>query len=175
MTAHVLLIPGLWNSGPENWQSYWQREYGFERVLQRDWNTPSRDEWVETLQETISATTQPVVLVAHSLGCSLIVHWAAKYSGRVLGALLVAPSDTEGPNYPGGTTGFIPIPHNRLPFPSVVAASSDDIYVTLERAQTFAQRWGSQFEVVGALGHINADSKLGDWPQGYALLQRLIA
>ncbi len=172
--ARVLLIPGLWNSGPENWQSYWEREYGFERVLQRDWDTPDREEWVETLQKAIAAATQPLVLVGHSLGCSLIVQWAAKYTGLVRGALLVAPSDTEGPNYPDCTTGFIPMPRNRLPFPNIVAASSDDIYVTLDRARAFASDWGAQLEVVGALGHINADSKLGNWPQGYALLQRLL-
>jgi predicted alpha/beta hydrolase family esterase len=177
--ARVLLIPGLWNSGPENWQSYWEREYGFESVLQRDWDTPDRGEWVETLQRTISASAQPIVLVGHSLGCSLIVHWAAvhgaeKSGSLVRGALLVAPSDTEAPSYPDCTTGFVPMPLNRLPFPSIVAASSDDAYVSLVRAQTFAHAWGSTLEIVGAHGHINADSRLGVWQQGSGLLQRLL-
>lgn len=172
--ARVLLIPGLWNSGPENWQSYWEREHGYERVQQRDWDRPDRREWVETLQKAITAAARPIVLVGHSLGCALIAHWSAKYSGPIHGALLVAPSDPEGPNYPDCTTGFAPMARTRLPFPSIVAASSDDIYVTPERAQAFAHDWGSQFEPVGALGHINADSKIGNWPQGRALLQRLI-
>jgi uncharacterized protein len=171
--VRVLLLPGLWNSGPENWQSYWQREYGFERVVQRDWETPDRAEWVATLDRAINASTVPAVLVGHSLGCCLIAHWAAAHSGPVRGALLVAPSDVDAPSYPSCTTGFQPMPLNRLRFPSIVAASSDDMYVTLERARHFAQAWGAELEVVGAYGHINADSQLGLWPQGVALLDRL--
>lgn len=177
MTPRVLLIPGLWNSGPESWQSHWEREYGFDRVRQRDWDMPDRDEWVATLHTAIVASKEPIILVGHSLGCSLIVQWAAAHAAnsgnRVHGALLVAPSDTEGSSYPDCTTGFIPMPLNRLPFPSIIAASSDDIYVSLDRARTFAQAWGSELEVIGAHAHINADSKLGLWPQGFALLGKL--
>ena len=38
----ILLVPGLWNSGPEHWQSYWERERtDCRRVLQKDWeNSP---------------------------------------------------------------------------------------------------------------------------------------
>jgi predicted alpha/beta hydrolase family esterase len=174
--ARVLLIPGLWNSGPENWQSYWQRGYGFERVVQRDWETSDRHEWVETLQRAITASTQPVILVGHSLGCCLIAHWAATQRDEttpVRAALLVAPSDPEAPSYPSGTTGFAPMPLDPLPFPSIVAASSDDAYVSVDRAGQFARAWGAQLEMVGALGHINADSRLGLWPPGIALLKRL--
>ncbi len=179
MTAvHTLLIPGLWNSGPENWQSYWEREYGFERVVQRDWETPDRSEWVDTLQSAIAASSQPTVLVGHSLGCCLIAHWAAAQRNRtdfgaVRGALLVAPSDVEAPSYPPGTTGFAPMPLERLPFASIVVTSTNDQYVSSDRARAFAQAWGAQLENVGALGHINADSKLELWPQGIELLRRL--
>jgi hypothetical protein len=39
----------------------------------------------------------------------------------------------------------------------------------------WAGRWGSEFVNVGALGHINADSGLGDWRLGLSLLRRLAA
>jgi hypothetical protein len=38
-----------------------------------------------------------------------------------------------------------------------------------------AADWGAQAQSVGALGHINADSGLGDWPEGRALLRSLLA
>jgi hypothetical protein len=61
----------------------------------------------------------------------------------------------------------------RLPFPSIVVASSDDEYVSPTRAALFADNWGSSLADIGNKGHINSDSGLGDWPQGYQLLQKL--
>jgi predicted alpha/beta hydrolase family esterase len=178
-TPRVLILPGLYNSGPQHWQSHWEAGHpSFVRVQQRDWETPDRQEWVETLHQAIVADPGPVVLVAHSLACCLVAHWAAAVSshggGNVQGALLVAPSDVEAPSYPPGTTGFTPMPLARLPFPSIVVASTDDEYVTLARAEQFAAAWGSRLEVVGPLGHINSASNLGSWPQGFARLRELL-
>jgi len=182
-TPRVVLIPGLWDSGPEHWQTYWKAEHpSFVRIRQRDWETPDRQEWVETLHQAIVADPGPVVLAAHSLGCCLVAHWAAAtylYSGpdgggNVQGALLVAPSDVDAPTYPSGTTGFTPMPLASLPFPSIVVASTNDEYLELARAEQFAAAWGSRLEVVGPLGHINSASRLGSWPQGFALLRELL-
>jgi predicted alpha/beta hydrolase family esterase len=173
-TPRVLLLPGLHTSGPEHWQSHWEREHpDFQRVEQRDWETPDRQEWVETLNRAIAAETSPAVLVAHSLACCLVAHWAATHEGPVHGALLVGPSDVEAASYPPGTTGFAPMPLARLPFPSIVVASTDDPYITVSRAERFAAAWGSRLEVVGALGHINSASGLGSWPEGFAFLREL--
>jgi len=175
----VLILPGLYDSGPDHWQSHWEREHpGFVRVRQRDWETPDRAEWVATLEAAIASSPEPAVLVAHSTSCCLVAHWAAAHptsSPRVKGALLVAPSDVEAPSYPVGPTGFAPTPLAPLPFPSIVVASTDDVYVTVERAERFAAAWGSRFEVVGALGHLNSASGLGSWPQGLAWLEELLA
>lgn len=175
----VLLVPGLWNSGPEHWQSYWEREMpNCTRVQQSDWETPSRVDWVAELDRAVAAADGGVVLVAHSLGCAAVAYWALGAApalrAQVRGALLVAPSDTEAPSYPPGTSGFSPMPMERLPFPSTVVASSDDEYVTVERAAAFAHKWDSQFVNIGARGHINSASLLGDWPEGLALLRRLV-
>ena len=35
--------------------------------------------------------------------------------------------------------------------------------------------WGSRLIDAGARGHLNADSGLGDWPEGHALLQPWLA
>ena len=172
----VLLLPGLWNSGPEHWQSFWEREHPeCRRVLQTDWEAPRRADWVAGLEAAIAGTRGRVVLAAHSASCALVAHWAAatKSADRVRGALLVAPSDVEAPSYPAGPTGFAPMPLHRLPFPGIVVASSDDPYVSLERATLFARCWGSVLVNVGPKGHINAASGLGNWPEGFALLEKL--
>jgi len=69
---------------------------------------------------------------------------------------------------------WLPIPLQALPFKSTLVASQDDPYCSLERALGFAAAWGSRRVDAGAAGHINADSGLGDWPQGQALLNELI-
>jgi predicted alpha/beta hydrolase family esterase len=132
---------------------------------------------VTTLDDAVAGSEGPVVLVAHSSSCALVAHWARDAShdnvARVRGALLVAPSDPEGPNFPDGPTGFAPMPAVQLPFPSIVVASRDDKYVTMERAREYAASWGSQLVDLGDAGHINASSGLGTWAVGYGLLQRL--
>jgi predicted alpha/beta hydrolase family esterase len=175
----VLLVPGLWNSGPENPQSVWERERtDCVRVVQRDWETPARDEWVATLQAAVTRTDGPVVLAAHSLGCALVAHWARSPGAsteRVHGALLVAPTDPEAPSYPAGPTGFAPMPREKLPFRTLVVASSNDVYVSMERAREYARAWGARLVDAGPVGHINADSKLGRWVFGEKLLDELLA
>lgn len=174
----TLILPGLSSSGPEHWQTLWeQRDPSCRRVHQAEWEAPRCADWVTTLDDAVARSADPVVLVAHSAACALVAHWARDASAgnleRVRGALLVAPADPDGPNFPLGPTGFAPMPLRRLPFPSIVVASRDDVYVTLERAREYASAWGSELVDLGDAGHINASSGLGDWPTGYGLLQRL--
>jgi uncharacterized protein len=176
--ATALILPGLSSSGPEHWQTLWeQRDPSLRRVEQAEWETPRCADWVTRLDDAIASAEEPVVLVAHSSSCALVAHWARDASSenlaRVRGALLVAPSDPEGPNFPRGPTGFAPMPLEQLPFPSIVVASRDDRYVTMERAREYAAAWGSELVDLGDAGHINAASGLGAWPTGYGLLQRL--
>jgi uncharacterized protein len=193
----ILNAPGLWNSGPEHWQTYWERVLpDCVRVQQRDWEAPVCDEWVETLDGAVRAAftqknqnqkphplaaregwgTQSVVVTAHSSACAMVAHWAGKYGGRgIAGALLVGPSDVEGPIYPKEPKGFSPMPLKPLPFASIVVASEDDKWVSLERAKFFADAWGSRLVNIGRKGHINSDSKMGEWPEGQRLLRELLA
>ncbi|MFT3936123.1 MAG: alpha/beta hydrolase [Chitinophagaceae bacterium] len=174
-STYCFILPGLNNSGPEHWQTYWEQRYNMTRIQQRDWDAPVEEEWTETIEKALQNTPlDKVVLIAHSLACCTVVKWAERYQHTIKGALLVGPSDTEAPSYPPGTTGFTPMPLYRLSFPSIVVASSNDFYVSMERARFFANNWGSKFVEAGALGHINASSGIGDWPQGYTILQTLI-
>lgn len=176
--VRTLILPGLYDSGPEHWQSRWERlDASCTRVQQREWAQPDCADWVATLDASIRAADTPVVLVAHSSSCSMVAHWAKEASAErvalVRGALLVAPSDPTAPSYPAGPTGFAPVPMQRLPFPSIVVASRNDDYVSLETARAYADAWGSDFVDIGDAGHINGASGLGDWSSGYELLGRL--
>jgi predicted alpha/beta hydrolase family esterase len=93
----------------------------------------------------------------------------------VSGALLVAPPDTERDDMPPQLHGWRPIVMTRLPFPATVVASSNDPYCSLERAGMLASAWGASLVVAGPRGHLNAESGLGDWPEGLALLHELTA
>ncbi|MCB2408605.1 RBBP9/YdeN family alpha/beta hydrolase [Hymenobacter lucidus] len=176
MSITILTVPGLGSSGPLHWQSIWEQQYGYRRVEQREWEQPARPDWVAALDAAVRAAPGPVVLAAHSLACSTVAFWARRHdTSQVCGALLVAPADTERPDFPVRAVGFAPLPLARLPFPSIVVASTNDEYVTLARATEFARCWGSRLVNAGALGHLNSASSLGEWPQGHALLRELAA
>lgn len=175
-SQNVLILPGWQGSGPQHWQSLWQARQGFQRVDQHDWLRPLRGDWIARLEDVVLSTTEPVVLVAHSLGCMLVAAWAShsRNTHRVKAALLVAPGDVEREALRPVLTSWSPIALQPLPFKSTLVASQDDPYCSFERAQSFAAAWGSVLVDVGAAGHINADSGLGDWAQGQALLNELI-
>jgi predicted alpha/beta hydrolase family esterase len=172
----VLLVPGLYNSGPEHWQRQWQRTRGYGVIEQREWEAPLCDDWVARIEEVVAATPGPLVLAAHSAGCTAVTAFSAvtAHAERIRGALLVGPSDTEGANYPVGPRGFRPMRLAPLRFPSLVVLSSDDPYVSVERGRAFAAAWGGEVVEVGPAGHLNAASGHGPWPEGLVLLDRLL-
>ncbi len=185
----VLTVPGLDNSGPDHWQSLWeQRREDCQRVDLGQWQHPHRNSWVNQLNLAIHAATGPssphpaprrrVVLAAHSLGC-LAVAWWASLEGRqaanlVAGALLVAPPRVDRHPADVRLVSFAPTPQAALPFPSILVASRNDPYISMRAARRMAHQWGSSFVDAGAIGHINADSELADWPLGLSLLDRLV-
>jgi uncharacterized protein len=174
--GNVLILPGWQNSGPDHWQSRWERAHGYTRVEQHDWLRPLRGDWMARLEELVLACDEPAVLVAHSLGCINVAAWAA-HSGntwRVKAALLVAPPDVERDDLRQTLFSWAPIALQPLPFQSTVFASSDDPFCAPERARQYATAWGSHFIDAGAQGHLNAESGLGDWPLAHEQLLRLM-
>jgi len=179
MPPSLLLVPGLNGSGPGHWQAAWAATRSRCTMLVQDsWDDPWPARWTARLDQAIAGLPGPVVLVAHSLGCATVAHWAATHDDagkRVAAALLVAPCDVERPGAPASIARFQPMPRQILPFRSTVVASRNDPYATLGRARGFADSWGSAFVDAGALGHINAAAGLGDWPLGRILLDALLA
>ncbi len=150
----ILIIPGWTNSGPDHWQTRWERKLPHvRRVEQDDWDRPVCADWVAKIVDAVSEAKRAVVLVA--------------------------PPDLERAAEPGSDWlstggGFHPVPTAPLPFPSMVIASGNDPYVTIERAQEMALDWGSDFADAGPSGHINTASGHGPWPEGLLKLGQLM-
>lgn len=164
----VLVVPGLHNSGPEHWQSRWQRLYpDFERVEQDDWNDPRLPAWSARLDQVRARDARPTLIVAHSFGCLTAVHSIAGDARHVAGALLVAPADPDRFGVAGA------LPRRALPCRSLMISSDNDPWMSAAHAALWARRWGSSLIEAGELGHINAESGLGDWPFGLRQLHAL--
>ncbi|WP_295373367.1 alpha/beta hydrolase [uncultured Pseudacidovorax sp.] len=171
MTQRIIIVPGWRDSGPGHWQSLWaERLQDAERVVQDDWVSPRREAWVGTLERLILSRPEPVVIAAHSLGCIATSHLGAEAAARVEGALLVAPAD---PERRAALVDFAPVPYARLPYRSIVVASTTDPFCPVRLAGAYARAWGSEFVRIQNAGHINVDSGHGDWPLGLALLESL--
>ena len=164
----VIIVPGLYDSGPEHWQSRWQRAHPeFDRVRQDDWDNPVLPVWSARLDELRRGDPRPTLFVAHSFGCLTTVHNIARDPANVAGALLVAPAD---PDKFGVARQLPALP---LPCPSLMISSGNDPWMRPGQAALWAARWGSVLVEGGPLGHINAESGLGDWTFGIEQLQFL--
>lgn len=171
----ALIIPGLNGSPDGHWQSWLQESLPqASRVEQEDWDAPNLEAWLNRLA-LASAATPGAVLVAHSLGCILAAHAASRFPALpIRGALLVAPADVDSAAHtPYLLRSFGPIPTLRLPFPSIVVASTDDPFMAHPRARELANAWGSHFVNAGAAGHINVASGFGPWPAGRDMVDAL--
>lgn len=177
-SSKVLSLPGWQNSGPDHWQSRWERLHGYARVEQHDWMRPLRGDWIARLEEVVldADPHSSLILVAHSLGCMLVAAWAAhsRNTHRVSAAFLVAPGDVEREDVRPLLPSWSPVPLQALPFKSILVGSRNDPCCSFERTRQFAKAWGAELVDLGAAGHINAESGLADWPQGHALLSQLL-
>jgi len=175
----VLVLPAWNGSGPDHWQTIWEHKYpALRRVEQHSWAAPRPKDWIAAISEAVWNADAPVVLVAHSLACIAVAHWARTarpLTRSVEAALLVAPADVQDPaRSPDVLRSFAPIPRSRLPFASAVIASENDPYISLETARDLAICWGSTFVNAGRVGHINCVSGHGSCPEGELHLGALL-
>jgi len=176
MTANVLILPGFGDSGPRHWQTRWEKSNpAFRRVVQTDWDLPLCGEWMLTIDAAVAQAGPESVLVAHDIACLAVVKWASVTPRPLRGALLVALPDPDSQEFPMEAAGFRQLPRGKLPFSSILVASNNDVFANMAFAKRCAKQWGSKFVDIGAFGHIDADSRLGDWPEGFTLLQSLLA
>ncbi len=125
--TNYLIIPGLGNSGPEHWQTFFEKSgNNYQRIIQTDWDAPICNDWIEAIDKVIASyDPSTVILIGHSLGCATIAHWESKYKRQIKGAFLVAPSDVEAPQYNFPAKGFDPIPLEIINFKTIIITKSN--------------------------------------------------
>ncbi|MFI7005040.1 RBBP9/YdeN family alpha/beta hydrolase [Streptomyces sp. NPDC050145] len=177
----VVFVPGLRDHVPDHWQTRLAaRLPGSVTVPPLTEARLSRAAQVAALDAALTSVAGPVVLVAHSAGVHTTVHWALTHDRPVLGALLATPPDFDTPlpeGHPDPATlrahGWLPVARTPLPFPSIVAASTNDPLARREQVAALAADWGSRLVDIGPVGHLNPASGHGEWPQALRLLEEL--
>ena len=164
--ANILIVPGYQNSGPDHWQSRWEKKLSTaRRVEQQEWSKPVRDEWSDRVARAVNLSDRPAVIVAHSLGIPTVIN-----------AIFVAPPDVANPGIrPKHLMTFGPYPRERLPFPTIVVGSRNDSYCSFETAENIAAVWGALFIDAGEAGHINSESGHGPWPEGSMVFAKFLS
>ncbi|WP_454739412.1 RBBP9/YdeN family alpha/beta hydrolase [Cupriavidus necator] len=180
-----VFVPGLRDHVAQHWQTLLEtrlREAGRPVVSvppmgRDDLDCASR---VEAIESAFAQVRSPAIIVGHSGGVVMVAHWASKYRHPILGALLAAPPDFEQPmpvGYPTmealAAAGWLPVPREPFPFPSIVAASRNDPLASFERVAALARDWSSELVDLGQVGHLNPASGFGEWPLADTLISRL--
>lgn len=170
MTESIVL-PGIGGSGDSHWQTHWQQAHPtMRRFAPASWEAPDFKNWMAALETAVATAPTPPILIAHSLSCLLVAHWQKISHFPVKGAFLAAVPDPSSSVFPKNAGDFAAAPRERFRFPSLIVASTNDPYGSLDYAQARAVQWGSLIHNAGAVGHINSGSNLGDWPVGWDLL-----
>lgn len=171
------MVPGIGGSGPDHWQSHWERSWpGARRMAPASWDEPDLMDWIAALDRAVSSSTVPPVLICHSLGCLLFAHWRAASATPIAAALLVAVPDPAGPAFPPQATAFGSLPPVAFgERPVLAVASSNDPYDPQGHAIAWAEAAGAMPRRIGPHGHLNAASGLGDWPEGQAILRDMLS
>ncbi|GAB3630515.1 alpha/beta hydrolase [Pandoraea terrae] len=180
-TPTILIVPGLRDHVEDHWQTHLERALPNARsVPPLEHDKLCRASRVAALDAAVARIEGPIILVAHSAGVMIVAHWAIQHDREIAGALLATPPDLEVPmpdGYPRlddlREQGWFPIPRQVLPFPSIVAASTNDPLGRIERVAELADAWGSRFVDLGAVGHLNPASGYGVWPRATELIAEL--
>lgn len=181
MNASVLIVPGLRDQVANHWQTLLaSRMPQAETVAPMGRENIDLDGRVAAIEAAAQSIGGPLIIVAHSAGCIMTAHWAKRTHCQVIGALLAAPPDLETAMPQGYPTlealranGWLPVPREPLPFPSIVAASENDPLGRLDRVLELGRAWGGRIVNIGAVGHLNPASGFGYWPQAEDFIAEL--
>lgn len=175
-TLRILTVPGLYGSGPLHWQTRWESRYGFSRIEQANWNNPDYSQWAESLRKYVEdeGNEAGVVLVAHSLGCHLVVKSFPWIRDVVKGVFLVAPPDLNSGIIRQDLSMFSLTVYSELGVPGYLIYSEDDPYANTLYSEKYGRDIGVMSVNVGMCGHINSESNIGDWEEGLNYLDNLL-
>ena len=183
----VLIVPGLRDAVAQHWQTLLEAQWRAAGAPVASVAPMGRDDLdcarrVQAIEQAAQSVQGPIVIVAHSGGCIMVAHWARRTRRVVHGALLATPPEFDRPMPEGYPTleqmragGWLPVPRERLPFPSIVAASRDDPLARLVGVAELARGWGSRLVDLGQVGHLNPASGYGEWPRAADFIRELSA
>lgn len=179
----VVIVPGLRDHVEDHWQTLLAAELDkVVTVPPVEVDGLSKAARVAALDSVLNSTEGPVLLVAHSAGCMITVHWSQQHDREVVGALLATPADLDQPlpaGYPPKHAldegGWTPTPRAVLPFPTIVAASRDDPLGQFSRIAQLATDWDAHLVDLGSVGHLNPAAGYGPWPQAHDLIHEVLA
>ena len=84
--AAIITLPGFRGSGETHWQTLWEAEDpSMARFWPASWDRPDLGDWIAALDRVVLAAPEPPLLVAHSIACLLVAHWAAYRKGAGAG------------------------------------------------------------------------------------------
>ncbi|MEV0698698.1 alpha/beta fold hydrolase [Saccharopolyspora sp. NPDC050389] len=177
----IVIVPGLRDHVADHWQTHLADKLPNTRTVPPlEHDKLGRDARVSALDRVVSDIDGPIVLVAHSAGVMITVHWAQLHTRVIQGALLATPPDFESrlpDGYPAPDelyrNGWLPTPRELLPFPSIVAASTNDPLARLAQVAEMARDWGSRLVDLGAVGHLNPAAGYGPWPRAEEFIREL--
>ncbi|MBR8125240.1 RBBP9/YdeN family alpha/beta hydrolase [Burkholderia multivorans] len=185
VTPTVLIVPGLRDHVETHWQTLLAAQLPRVRTVPpmgRSGEGLDCAARVEAIEREAGAIDGPLVIVAHSGGCVTVAHWAQRTRRAVKGALLAAPPEFERPMPDGYPTrdelrdgGWLPVPLEPLPFPSIVAASRNDPLAPYDEVERMARCWGGRLVDLGNVGHLNPASGYGEWPRAHEFITELSA
>lgn len=179
--ATVLIVPGLRDHVDTHWQTLLAAGLPRARTVppmgREDLDCARK---VAAIEREAQAIDGPLIIVAHSGGVVMTVHWARQTRRKVLGALLATPPDFEAPMPAGYPTldalrggGWLPLPREPLPFASIVAASRNDPLAAYDSVARMAADWHSTLVDLGEAGHLNPASGYGPWPEAARWIDQL--
>lgn len=185
MAYKTLIVPGLHNSGPDHWQTWLEGYIGSAvRVHQEDWRRPAIGQWATNVKQAIESSEERIILVAHSFGVLASIVAASIVPDRVAGALYVAPADPSRFSLSGQRmnqdsselqTGLFELmPIEKLGYPVVLAASTNDDCMPFKRTAWWSKKWGARLISLGDAGHVNSEAGFGPWPQGLDLYNDVV-
>lgn len=165
----VIIVPGLRNSDERHWQSKWCSQLPESlRVTLPEWETPDLAKWQHGIREQLRFARKPVVLIAHSFGTLASASLANDYAAHLAGLFLVAPADPD----KFGISDRLPA--SQLVVPTTLISSTNDPWLTAEKAYHLAAQWNAKHVQLNNVGHINSDSHLGEWLEGQEQLALFI-
>jgi len=162
MRTNFLLLHGYGGKHPEHWQSHLASS--LEKIDQHvrypdfpEPDMPDLEKWLEYLDKNIrKAKPESLVVAAHSLGCSLWLHYVAKHPDiRPKKVFLVAPPLNDCGI--SDISNFFPLPKLDLSSQNyVIIGSDDDNFISKDEFETLSKNLRVPFKLLSGAGHINA-------------------